>query len=103
MSKYKAKPTIIAGIRFASKKEGARYLELRLLEKAGEISDLKLQPAIRCVVNGSIVCTYKADFFYIERKTFKEVYEDVKGMRLALYVLKAKLVKACTGIEIKET
>ena len=103
MSKYKAKPTVIEGIRFASKKEGARYLELRLLEKAGEITDLSLQPVIHCNVGGEHVCDYRADFFYIDRRNPVGTWEDCKGFRTQVYKLKAKLVKACTGIEIKET
>ena len=42
--KYRAVPTVIDGIRFASKAEARRYGELRLLEQAGEIRDLVRQP-----------------------------------------------------------
>ena len=42
-SKYHAKPVTIDGIRFASKKEGSRYCELKALTRAGKISDLQLQ------------------------------------------------------------
>lgn len=42
-SKYHAKPVTIDGIRFASKKEGNRYCELKALTRAGKISDLQLQ------------------------------------------------------------
>ena len=101
-NKFHAKPTVVDGIRFASKREGARYGELKLLLKAGKISDLKLQPRIRCVVNGEHVCDVVPDFFYIDRATFKEVYEDSKGVRTAMFKLKKKLANACAGIEIKE-
>ena len=101
-SKYRAIPTIIDGIRFASKKEAKRYTELKLSEKLGYITDLKLQPRIRCVVNLEKVCDYVADFFYIDRNTHLEVYEDVKGMKTPIYRLKKKLVHACTGITITE-
>jgi hypothetical protein len=40
-NKYRAQPVVIDGIRFASKKEGARYLELKLLERAGKIKNEK--------------------------------------------------------------
>lgn len=43
-NKYGNIKTVIDGIKFDSKRESERYLELKLLEKAGEISDLKLQP-----------------------------------------------------------
>ena len=44
MNKYKAKPLTVDGIRFASQREGSRYRELKLLEKAGQITGLELQP-----------------------------------------------------------
>ena len=44
MNKYRNKKVIVDGKEFDSKKEGDRYKKLRLLERAGEISDLELQP-----------------------------------------------------------
>lgn len=44
-SKYRAKPTTVDGIRFASQKEARRYSELKLLERAGKIGGLLLQPS----------------------------------------------------------
>lgn len=43
-SKYKNKEIIIDDKKFQSTAEGQRYKELKLLLRAGEISDLKLQP-----------------------------------------------------------
>lgn len=102
MSKYHSKRTIVDGISFASKKEAKRYGELKLLQRSGQIADLKLQSKIRCTVNSHHVCDYIADFFYIDRTTFRDVYEDAKGFKTPIYRLKKKLVAACTGIEIKE-
>lgn len=102
-AKYRAKPTVTDGIKFASKKEAKRYAELLLLRKAGKIIDLKLQPRIRCVINGEHVCDYIADFFYVDRQQMRERYEDCKGFKTPVYRLKRKIVKACTGIEILET
>ena len=42
--KYNNSKTIIAGTKFDSRKEANRYCELTLLEKAGAIKDLELQP-----------------------------------------------------------
>lgn len=103
MSKYRAKPTTVDGIRFASKKEASRYLELCLLQKAGEISLLQLQPAFVLEVSGTKVGRYVADFSYRDKKTGKIVYEDVKGFKTPVYRLKKKLVKAQYGIDILET
>ena len=102
MGKYRNVKTRIDGRIFASKKEAARYCELRLLLKAGEIQDLVCQPPIVCLVNGAHVCTYIADFRYYPAGSRNPVYEDSKGFRTPMYRLKSKLVRACTGIEIVE-
>lgn len=101
-SKYKAMPTIIDGIRFASKKEANRYAELKLLEKAGKISLLSRQRKHPLEVAGKIIGYYVSDFSYTDED---EVYvvEDAKGMRLPLYLWKKKHFEAQYGIKIKET
>jgi hypothetical protein len=97
-----AKRTEVNGHVFPSKKEATRYMELFLLQKAGEIKDLELQPKFAIVVNGFKVCTYIADFRY--RNRYGDVIvEDVKGFRTPVYSLKAKLMKAVHGITILET
>lgn len=100
MNKYNAKRTFFDGIWFDSKKEAHRYQQLKLMLRAGKISDLELQPRYDIVVNGEKICYYKADFRYIENGEL--VVEDVKGMQTSVYKLKKKLVKACHGIEIRE-
>ena len=101
-SKYGNIKTVVDGRIFASKREAARYQELRLLQRAGKIRDLQCQPAFGCVVNQHIVCTYIADFQYFDVEKGKTVTEDVKGVKTAIYRLKKKLVLACGGIEIQE-
>lgn len=96
MSKYRNQRT--RG--FASKKEAKRYDELRLLEKAKQISFLRTQVRYPIKVNGTLVCTYIADFVYVGDR---EIVEDCKGLRLPLYQLKKKLMKAVYGIDILET
>lgn len=100
-SKYRAQPVVIDGLRFASKKEGARYVELKLLEKAGHIKNLELQPRYDMIVNGVNCGYYKADFRYFQGG--KRIVEDVKGVRTPVYALKCKLVKALYNVEILET
>lgn len=90
--KFKAKPTVINGIRFASRREANRYSELRLLERCGAISHLELQPRFPLIVNGQVVCTYVGDFRYLENG--KSITEDVKGFRTSEYKLKRKLLLA---------
>ena len=103
MSKYGAIAVEVDGIRFASKREAARYGLLRVLEGAGQISGLVLQPRFPLVVEGEKICTYVADFQYTDCTTGAVITEDCKGMKTPVYRLKAKLLKALHGIAILET
>ena len=85
---------------FASKAEGKRYSELKLLELGGVITDLKLQPRYKLTIGDSTICTYIADFSFHERGKF--IVEDVKGVRTDVFKLKRKLMKAIHGIDITE-
>lgn len=100
-SKYNNRHTVIDGIRFDSAKEARRYSELRLMEQAGEITDLQLQPRFLIEVNGVKVCTYVADFQYTDANG-ELVVEDVKGVRTSVYTVKAKLMRAVYGIVVQE-
>ena len=64
MTKYRAIKTVVDGITFDSKKEAKRYSELKIMEKAGIIATLRLQPEFKCMVKGKKVCTYKACLLY---------------------------------------
>lgn len=101
-AKYKAVPTHVDGIRFASKAEAQRYSELKILEKAGTLSALRLQPRYELVVSGVKIGTYVGDFCYWDGHESCTVVEDVKGVRTPVYQLKKKLMKALYGIEIRE-
>ena len=100
--KYGAKRIVIDGIVFPSTKEGMRYTVLCLLLRAGEISDLKIQPSFVLEVNGKKIATYRGDFSYYDRLGVYAL-EDVKGVRTPVYNLKKKLMLALHGISIKET
>lgn len=100
-SKYNAQRTEVDGITFDSKKEAARWEELQLMLRAGEITELRRQVAFGLTVNGELVGTYKADFVYRDKRG-KRVVEDVKGLRTDVYLLKRRLMLACHGIEIQE-
>jgi len=104
-SKYRNRKTIVEGREFASKAEATRYGELRVLERAGVIESLEMQPKFPLEVNGSHVCTYIADFRYRDKETGEMVVEDVKSRhtrKLPVYRIKKKLMHACCGIEITE-
>lgn len=101
MNKYRAVRTKIDGHTFHSRAEARRYSELKLLERAGQITDLKLQVRFPLKVNDKLVCTYVADFTYIERG--KPIVEDKKGRATPDYIIKRKLFAAIHGYEIFET
>ena len=93
---------------FDSKAEMNRWNILTLMEKKGEISELRRQvpfvliPAQR--VDGKCVeraCKYIADFTYIENG--KMVVEDTKGFKTKDYIIKRKLMLYVHGIRIRET
>lgn len=97
-SKYRNTHTIVDGIKFASKKEAARYQQLKKLKQAGVIRDLRLQPRFKLVDE----ITYVADFEYHEVTTGRRIVEDVKGYRTREYKKKRRLVQEQHAIEIKE-
>lgn len=119
-SKYHAKKVEVDGIVFDSKKEARRYSELRIMEKAGIISDLQRQvkfvliPAQRepdtvgkrgGIKKGKLLereCSYVADFCYYVTETGLYVVEDTKGFRTTDYKIKRKLMLYVHNIKIKE-
>lgn len=88
---------------FDSVKEFHRWGCLRLLERAGRISDLKRQVSFELIPKqeGERACSYVADFVYYEDG--KLVVEDCKGFKTDVYRLKKKLLLWVHGIRIKET
>ena len=100
MNKYNAKRQIIDGYTFDSQKEARRYGELRLLEKAGEITNLTIHP--KFVLQSGFMwhgkkirpITYSADFMYQEAADI--IVEDVKGGKATqtqLFKVKVKILK----------
>ena len=90
-AKYRNVPTVVDGIRFASKKEADRYCELKWLELGHKIGGLQLQPRFPLVVLGKKTGTYVADFLYAENGEW--IVEDVKGFQTADFKLKWKLAQ----------
>lgn len=107
IGKYNAVKTKVEGITFDSKREAARYQELRLLERAGEIENLSLQAPFSLSAwseDGPVhICRYIADFVYNDLGSDEHVVEDSKGFRTPLYRLKKKWMAAQYGIVIRET
>lgn len=102
-NKYHAIPTLVDGIRFDSKKEAKRYQELKLLERAHQIRDLKLQVPFILLPKSEYGrdIKYVADFTYYEGDKF--IVEDVKGVRTSTYKVKKRLLAEKYGIKIRET
>lgn len=102
-SKYGNEKTVVDGNRFDSKKEARVYGELKLRERAGEISELELQKKYPLEVNGQLICNYIADFVYQVNGVV--VVVDVKSAitrKNPVYRIKVKLMKAIYGIQIVE-
>lgn len=97
--KYRNIITYRHGFRFDSKLEASRYDTLSILEKAGKIRDLVLQPVFHLSVRGIRLGKYIADFSYYEGDVF--VVEDVKGVQTPIFKWKSKHLKAEHGIEVK--
>jgi hypothetical protein len=99
------KTTTADGITHDSRKEARRWVELTLLQRAGEISDLKRQVKYELIPKqeGERAVTYIADFVYTDKKTGSTVIEDCKGFKTDVYKLKKKLLQWRYGIKIKET
>lgn len=123
VSKYRNKKYTFDGIMFDSRKEARRYAELKAMQQAGIIQDLKLQVKYVLIPTqreectevyksgknkgkmklGKVIekeCSYIADFVYLENGIL--VVEDAKGMRTKEYVIKRKLLLYMHGIRIRE-
>ena len=98
--KYHNTKTVLNGIKFDSKLEAERYAQLKILERAGVIRALELQPSFDLLPsfrkNGKTwrKTVYKADFRYILAKDDRIIIEDVKGSTAVItdvFRLKQKL------------
>ncbi len=96
MSKYRAVKTTVDNIKFDSKREAARYCELKLLLHGGKIQQLELQPEYELLIHKK----YRADFRYYENGEL--VVEDVKGVRTREYITKRNAMRIQHKIQIRE-
>jgi hypothetical protein len=102
-SKYNAKGFYDEnGDWWPSKGENKRWLELKVLESAGEITNLERQVPFNLVMK----TVYRADFVYDEKTpdgSYAHIVEDYKGFETPVYRRKRKAMKVQHGIEIRET
>ncbi len=107
-NKYSAHRTVLDGIPFDSKREAKRWAELCLLEKAGEVADLRRQvPLMLEGRNGPLLTRtgrrmrLTVDFAYTDLESGLTVYEDAKGVPTRDYEVR-RAVAAAQGIEVIE-
>ena len=115
-SKYYNRKVKRDGMVFDSKREADRWTELKLLEKAGEISNLQRQVKFELIPKQYSVTertkanrpkmierevSYIADFAYMTKSLYF-VVEDAKGIRTEAYKIKRKLMLRVHGIKIME-
>lgn len=124
MSKYLSQKITVDGILFDSKKEAGRYHVLKLMERAGKITGLRLQVPYeliptqyeyytrfgktgkrlkdgkRCIEKS---CSYIADFVYRDSDG-NLIVEDTKSpvTRTEAYRIKKKLMLQIYGVKIQE-
>lgn len=98
--KYGAKKTTVDDIIFDSQSEAKRYGELRLLQRAGAIKELVLQPRYTININDIKVCAVVLDFEYFDIEKGIYVHEDVKGYDTDMSKLKRKMFEAYTGAKV---
>lgn len=96
------------GIEHDSQAEAKRWIQLKLLERAGEIKDLQRQ--VKYVLIPSQKegkktvereCSYIADFVYTDKQG-NTVVEDTKGFKTKDYIIKRKLMLWVHKIKLKE-
>ena len=107
-SKYGNKKVEVNGIQFDSKKEARRYLDLRAMEIAGQIQNLRLQVPFELIpaqrIDGKVVeraVSYVSDFTYYD-KAGNFIVEDTKGYKTPEYRLKKKMMLFFHGVRITE-
>jgi len=104
-NKYRAEPTVVDGVKLASKAEARRFRQLQMMERVGAIQDLEVHPRFDLIVAGVKVGVYTADFRYTDCESKKLVVEDVKGGRATIteaYRLRKRIVKALYDVEVTE-
>lgn len=108
-NKYGNKPITVDGVRFDGLNEHRRWCFLQMMEKAGEISNLRYhvkfelipqitrEEIVHLKTKDKVVTKvvqsaryYEADFVYINKKG-EEIVEDFKGQETDLFKFKAAL------------
>lgn len=108
-SKFHNEPVTVDGIRYDSRNEARRHAFLKLMERAGEITNLRYhvkfelipqitkEEIVHLKTKDKVVTKvaqsaryYEADFVYTNKKG-EEIVEDFKGQETDLFKFKAAL------------
>lgn len=110
--KYGNQKVTFDGHTFDSRAELRRYNELKLLEGAGKIGELTLQPKfeLKCGEQHVLIrskgfpngrkATYRADFSYNDYEKAESIVEDVKGYDTSESRLRRAIVEAQYGVRV---
>lgn len=110
-NKYGAKPQVVDGVRFDSKREFSRWEFLQIRQRRGEIT--KLERQVRYDLAPSVklhgekrrkpALWYVADFRYFDVRHCEYVVEDAKGRDTPVSRIKRHLMKSVHGIDVRLT
>ena len=95
--KFKARPTEVDGMHFASQKEAKHYGYLNMLVKAGEVLFFLRQVPLHLPGNVKYICD-----FVVFWENGEVTFEDVKGFKTDLYKAKKKLIEHHYPIDVIE-
>ena len=108
-NKYHAKKTMFNGMKYDSKKEASKAMELTTLKKAKQIKDFESHKKIELYANGIRVCNYYADFVVTHKDGSTEII-DIKSkvtatpiFRLKWKILEAQLKDELSSGKVKMT
>ena len=91
------------GLKFDSRWEAERWGQLKAMERAGVVTELERQIKYDLSINDVKICSYIADFRYLQQEEdgfSKLIVEDAKGVLTPEFKLKKKLMKAIHNIDI---
>lgn len=101
-SKFGAVATVVDGLTFHSKREAHYYAQYKILERAGKIGNLELQPKFPVHINGVKVCNVILDFAFFDYYANARCAIDVKGMDTPISRLKRKMLEAAyPGVKVE--
>lgn len=94
-------------MKFDSRREFERWLELKQLERAGKVMGLERQKAFVLIDKSEYgrQIVYKCDFSYLDASSGAKIVEDVKSpitQKNPVYRLKKRLLAERYGIVIRE-